>query len=67
MTSTFAGFLRSSDELIDETVTGFGVAEGSLCEVGEEEGDGAVVHGRGHAVETDGQGAGCVVGCEIGT
>ena len=58
--------LGGSDELIDEAVAGLGVAKAGFGQIGEEQGDGAIMDGRGHAMEVDGQGACGVVGDEIG-
>ena len=55
-----------SNELADESVSGFGVAEWLLVEVGQEPGNGTVVDRRGHPVEADGHGAGRIVGFKVG-
>ena len=46
-------------------MAGFGVAEFGGGQVGQEQGDGAVMDGRGHAVDADGQRARGVVGLEV--
>jgi hypothetical protein len=58
--------LALSNQPADHPRAGFGVAEVQPVELCQKRRDGLVVRRTGHAVESDGQGLGPIVGLDVG-